>query len=482
MKTEIAALSSDPNDEKSISNFRIYACLLALCCISHFATHLEAADFDLLSWWFATTVLVAGAAVLHRPTLNRFFLLIGLQTTHALFDAPFNPDHWLLMFFVNAITWLAALSLCLRSRKFTANELFEYFAPAARIVFLICYGFAAFSKYNTHFLGPASSCARQLAEIQIAASPWMGYVTVPMLAGGLAVICESAIPLLLLAPRTRRYGILLGLVFHTILVISPAIAVFDFSVTVFTMVYLFAPKEIASRLQQKLSEFARSAPSLAELFGIVRGPIIFGAVGLMIMRSLMGFPMYGHPQISRLIWMLNLSIAGTLIATTSWLLFKPDRELDFSTSFQPRTTLQYTVICLALLNGICPYIGLKTQGSFTMFSNLKTEDGYWNHMIVPQSLRVFDQFQDKNFHVAAIDDLRVHLDYVQPHYLVPAFEIQRAAAMNRDLTVTIVDSGREITLKSGTLEPVIGSPPSWWMRKLMIFRPVTREGEPYCGN
>ena len=35
---------------------------------------------------------------------------------------------------------------------------------------------------------------------------------------------------------------------------------------------------------------------------------------------------------------------------------------------------------LVLLNGLCPYIGLKTETSFTMFANLRTEEGLANHL------------------------------------------------------------------------------------------------------
>ncbi|CAK0847977.1 unnamed protein product [Prorocentrum cordatum] len=44
---------------------------------------------------------------------------------------------------------------------------------------------------------------------------------------------------------------------------------------------------------------------------------------------------------------------------------------------------------LALLNGMCPYLGLRTQATWTMFSNLCVEGGVTNHWIVPASWQIF---------------------------------------------------------------------------------------------
>lgn len=49
----------------------------------------------------------------------------------------------------------------------------------------------------------------------------------------------------------------------------------------------------------------------------------------------------------------------------------------------------WLTVCIALLNGAAPYIGLKTQGCWTMFTNLHVEGGRSNHMLVPADCQVF---------------------------------------------------------------------------------------------
>lgn len=45
---------------------------------------------------------------------------------------------------------------------------------------------------------------------------------------------------------------MLGVLFHTVLVISPAIAVFDLSITVYTMLFLFMPSNFPEKLRSKI--------------------------------------------------------------------------------------------------------------------------------------------------------------------------------------------------------------------------------------
>jgi len=58
---------------------------------------------------------------------------------------------------------------------------------------------------------------------------------------------------------------------------------------------------------------------------------------------------------------------------------------------------------LVVANGLSPYLGLKTESSFTMFSNLHTEAGLWNHAFIPEAVRVFD-FQDRLVRVTDSND------------------------------------------------------------------------------
>ena len=450
--------------------------MLALCCVSHFVTHLGPARFDHAAWWLAAATISMAFVTLFQVRVATILVLATVQVLHTLADAPFNPDHWLLLAFVHLSMLLAATHLWIRHGRVDEQQLYDFTAAAARPIFLICYGYATLAKYNTHFLGPASSCGTELARIQLQVSPWLGTLVRPQLAGAVTVVCESFVFLLLLTPRFRRYGILVGLLFHTALVLSPAIAVFDFSITVYTMLLFFTPSNFVEVLGERTRELRTTFRNLRR--GI--GPVLAIAWLLMLARSCLGQSMYENPALNRWVWLLNMLVASLVIGLSCLALF--GKTYRTPVHVLPQLRWHYVIFFLALVNGWCPYMGLKTQGSFTMFSNLRTEGDHWNHLFIPRSVRVFDDFQDDLWQLAQIDDRRLQRDFVDGAHLVPGFEIRRAVAKNPEMALTVIREGDVVRLDPARLDPALREPPRWWALKLLIFRPVTPDGSAYCGN
>eukprot|EP00746_Dinoflagellata_sp_MGD_P141816 gnl/MRDRNA2_/MRDRNA2_74861_c0_seq3.p1 gnl/MRDRNA2_/MRDRNA2_74861_c0~~gnl/MRDRNA2_/MRDRNA2_74861_c0_seq3.p1 ORF type:complete len:323 (+),score=31.97 gnl/MRDRNA2_/MRDRNA2_74861_c0_seq3:118-969(+) len=76
------------------------------------------------------------------------------------------------------------------------------------------------------------------------------------------------------------------------------------------------------------------------------------------------------------------------------------KELTSASLTFPATTAwwqrgpMYFAIATLALNGSAPYLGIKTQGTWTMFSNLRVENGSSNHFVVPVSFQIFDELRD----------------------------------------------------------------------------------------
>ena len=51
----------------------------------------------------------------------------------------------------------------------------------------------------------------------------------------------------------------------------------------------------------------------------------------------------------------------------------------------------YIVTAGSVLNGAAPYLGIKSQSTWTMFSNLRLENGSSNHFLVPASFQIFGE-------------------------------------------------------------------------------------------
>ncbi len=129
------------------------------------------------------------------------------------------------------------------------------------------------------------------------------------------------------------------------------------------------------------------------------------------------------------------------------------------------------------------YLGLRTAGTFSMFSNLRTEAGESNHLLVPAEhpLVVADHQRD----VIWIDALDPEIEEYEGRQLaglgLPRFELARLVDRWRDEDVGPVrarlrDARGEVhEIPDLTRAPEWTAVDTWWPRWLLDFRPVQRD-------
>jgi hypothetical protein len=115
-----------------------------------------------------------------------------------------------------------------------------------------------------------------------------------------------------------------------------------------------------------------------------------------------------------------------------------------------------------------PYAGLKTETSWSMFSNLRTEGGWSNHYVVPASTQWFD-YQRDLVQVTSSSD-RFLQALADRNQQIPYFEIRRRS----DAAISYVRDGVSYRFARVSDDPAFGSRPTWLLRKLLMFRPVDR--------
>jgi hypothetical protein len=410
-----------------------------------------------------------------------FLALAVLQLALVVVDAPYNADHWLLIAFVNFVAIGTALRLWRSFGEVSPTRLMASLVPSAKLLFLICYGFAALSKYNTDFLFSETSAARELLKYQIGATPVMAWFVWPPAAPWIAIGCETAVPLLLLFGRTRHIGILTGVLFHAALVISPAVKVYDFTLTVYMLLYLFAPSSFEESIRTWLNRIRRDAPDVCAMVAKCVLPLIILSPIALLAWSVQAPLSDVAPQWVRMRWLVAMCVVVGVGGLLCIGLYSGQRSE--STRFRlPQGILPYAVFLLAFANGLSPYLGYKTQGSFTMFSNLRTEHGIWNHLLIPRSMRFVDQYQDRLVRIVASDDTVLHDVYAKQDLLATEFEVRRRAMKNPSLSMTIQQGDRVVVIPSISSDPIFGSPLSTLARKLLVFRPVTPDGRPFVTN
>lgn len=469
-----------PSQDKEKS-FHLFATLLAISSLAHLSIHLPHISFS-AEWISGALVLLAAGWCLGRPQVKPLLALAALQCVSVVLVAPYNPDHWLLLFFINLIILVSALRLRLSEGEILPQRLMQQITPSARLVFLVCYGFAALAKYNSDFLFSPNGAAQELFRLQVGAMPILKWLVWAPMVPWISIFCESAIPLLLLHKRTRAIGVLIGVGFHTALILSPAVKVYDFTLMIITMLYLFTPDTFDAKIKASICRLQDLMPGVFELVEQTKWQLAFAPTIAVLVISCWYPLLELPPRMSRLQGAVGLLVAiaiGLVLAKG----LTGGLGQQSTVRWAPRSIFGWLVIAVALLNGFCPYLGLKTQGSFTMFSSLRTEAGKWNHLILPRTMQVVSSYQDKLVKVVESNSDPINHAYVDRDLLATEFEIHRTVATNPEISITLEKDGQQICINGGeSMNSILGPPPSMLLRKLMVFRPVSPDGRNFLTN
>lgn len=462
------------------AQFKLFAMLWAIASLFHMA---HSSVFD-SAFNFALLTL-ASLYVIFRPSMGGFLFMIGLQFFDAFYRMPFTTNHWIFTAFVNLSIFHCLVYLIIRERSFQINSglLFKTFAPVVKIELIILYFFAVFHKLNAGFFADGS-CATDLLRAQnvdqfIELSP--GFYR---LNAYLTIFIESLIPLLLCFRKTRSIGILVGLFFHCVLSYSSYNAFYDFSSMVFAVYFLFAAPTLSLRISDHMAKMKTKmirtlSPSkftLTRLFLLIAGFIVGLMVIYILTKKLDDFKS------------VHLYFFWTLYSLTYFYLFVANeyfRETKSHTeeSDVPRFSVaSWTLLlipALVFLNGLSPYFGLKTENSYAMFSNLKTEDGSSNHFIMPASLQVFDYQKDVVDIVRSSDPNLQKL--ANANLSMVWFEFQNYLHEHRPAEVTYTRNGKVHVYRKAD-KSTYPSKNNYVAAKLMKFRAFNKEGAQPCSH
>src|SRR5262249_9373608 len=131
-----------------------------------------------------------------------------------------------------------------------------------------------------------------------------------------------------------------------------------------------------------------------------------------------------------------------------------------------------------IFNGISPYLGLKTESSFAMFSNLRTEGGKSNHLLIPNSWQLFD-FQKDLVEIESSSDSYLN-ELASKKLALPYFDFQKYAKEHPDIIATYLRNGKTYDLSAERQTPEFNTEPPWYYRVFLVFRPVSLDPEMPC--
>ncbi len=428
---------------------------------------------------------LAAAALLARPrSTPRLVLLLLVWTAHKVQAMPAVPNHILFTSIVNLTLLTALLVHAVRGRRRSVERsLDELAAPPIRAGVIVLYGFAVLHKLNADYFDPAVSCGPQLFREMADHLPLLPtgtWVEWPGIIGSL--VAEAAIGLLLIFRRTRALAIAIGLLFHGLLVFHLNLYVASFTALVFSLFALCLPLPYVERITRwrPLQPAARYAPlaiAMLVLIGIAGLAWGRGADTPEELRTLVAATVGPLMRVAVTLYAAAIVVLGLRLLWT----VKPFPVGD--TVFRFGHPVFVVVPVLLLFNGFSPYLGLKTQTSFSMFSNLRTELRSTNHFFMPVGLRLAG-YQEQMVIVEETTSpaLQVHCSAKE---WIPLFELRRAAAEDTSADFRVVyrhvgDTQRIVAARTGEADPLaaeVFDAPSLLQRKLILFRPVPPHGE-----
>ncbi|MEL6137847.1 MAG: hypothetical protein AAFR42_10615 [Cyanobacteria bacterium J06628_6] len=290
---------------------------------------------------------------------------------------------------------------------------------------------------------------------------------------------------LLLLPRWQKFVLALSFTMHAALAL---IGFVDFGSLAFTLLWAFIPPNYLRLLQQpvrlkggmKGKEYALSRPLAYYLI------VLFG--GFLAGIHYRIWPVFGH---------MNF-LHGMILNVAAVVFFWPVLTRLFSNQRLPwpgveivnrrqLATGQAVFVLFLLFYGMTPYLGLRTAGNFSMFSNLRTEGAVSNHLLLRSNPLKIWGYQEDIVSVLEIDDEAAKVGHkYRPlkGQALPTVEfrklVRKWAAANYTVPITFVHNGVTYTSQDIVNDATWQTPLQTWEMYLMDFRVIQPTGPNQC--
>ena len=433
--------------------WRAFTVLFAVAASFHLLGNAVFADptgVVLVAAGAAAVVVAAG----HRAA---FLLLTAGVVVTVWQEAPLLSNHWALAGFVAVAAAIAGPG--------------ERGLAAVRACYLGFYAFAAFAKLNRDFFDPAVTCAAEyldataeavgLGELDLTSRSW-----VRTAAAFATAAVELSVPLLLIRRRTRTVGVVVAVVFHAVVALPRGQQFFDFSSMLLAGWSTFLPASFHRRAADALRRVLR--PSFLRIAGVALVAVV-GVLGASSAGD--GVERATLIDIGWWAWQPFSLLAAVAVVTSAVRSWTGD-----DVALRPRVGVALVVPVLVVLNGLTPYLEVKTSASWNMYANLRTAGGESNHLLVRRTLPITAP-QDDLVAVVDTDDPRLAA-YRDLGFLLPVRTLRAYLQDRGDVSAVLDVGGERVVVSPGQAVPGrLGPPVPEWVERLFVLRAVDA-GEP----
>jgi hypothetical protein len=437
----------------------------------------EGAPLFVLTW---VAVALAATLIVRPRWTQLLYVLAGIMVVRYALMLPVASNNKTIAVFMNA-----AIVVCVLQAAWTGlrdallrDVLYERMRVVARALLAVMYFYGIFHKINTDFLDPRVSCAVALYDPLARGFGLDGHPVGHQIAIWSTFIVETITLVALYWKRYFAIGLICGLIFHFVIPISTYSWYMDFSSLVLALYALSIPREVSTAFFERVASIFRASRQRFGSVGLFLpfaaigavAALIVGAIAVRLERADMLFQLYNSVWV--LFWAVYGGIAMVLLTAVA-LDYLPWRGQQ-----PPRQPLWLYAFPLVLfLSCLSPYLGLKTESSIAMFSNLHTEGGQTNHLMFDKPPYLFDYQRDVVEIVATSSPMLQNVAAAGDSMVW--FSLQQYLRANPQHWVTFRRDG--VVHERVTAASIAHLPqPNWLERKFLIFKPVDFDRPKVC--
>lgn len=434
----------------------------------------------------AVTALHLIAAMFYRRHHEIIVLSFLCSAIYSTYDqSPYNANHHNVVGYISMLLLPAQIKRVWYRHCGTNNvgqdkindiKAYQCTADAINLVkwaVIIMYWFAGFHKLNTDFLDPTISCAfdkifyyfnlvggyRTQKEL-VEELPFDLAHKVPIL----VVVLEIIAPIMFYFASTQWIAVVIMLKFHLILL---PMGFSDFGTIASSFLLLFIPPKAV-----KEAEFSKN--------------YFFDMAGVFIFIEIITFVVWYFSDEDDSPMRNEEACAVLMAYGIIWAaIFRTKSLTKGSTMYFPKSWTSRAAIMAFIWFAMNPYLGLRTAGNLTMFSNLRTEGPVSNHLLLGSNpLKIYD-YQEDTIRVLEVDERWIR-HYPSNMNVIPKLEFLLEVDLVREDFDDIDDIYLNFEYKGVEYETddlfndesmkFITEDLGWWQKKYMRFRRVQEPG------
>jgi len=327
-------------------------------------------------------LFVCSVALLYNPySITLLLLTFGLNLLDAWFVMPGVSNHRFIEILFSLSVLVPLAGLVVKRRTLRMEDYYQLIAPLGRWFLVIMYFFGVFHKLNTGWFNLETSCAVALwrdfyypLPDALRDNTWLHYAAIY----GTLIVETVIVAALLWGGRASKYAVLSGLVFHGAIGLNAYADYWNFSALSFALHMLFLSPHTLPRCR----EFCGNHAVVSKLHIHYLATIVtccFTVFAFLISE--------GAKEPVYLFWICYA--AGILVFVLRFAHYEKSLPWSGCGLFVVRPAWGYLGVAAFILNCFSPYFGYKTDSTISMYSNLNTEMGYSNHLLLPYPIALF---------------------------------------------------------------------------------------------